>query len=97
MFYVREVAGWALMVLGLWLFYQSYSLLMNRMIIQSGTNRPDGDRRVPGRDPPTQGGSGGDGSASRPRPSRGRRPADRSRSGRNGGDRGAGPKIGRRR
>ena len=36
MFYVREVAGWALMVLGLWLFYQSYSLLMNRMIIQSG-------------------------------------------------------------
>jgi hypothetical protein len=36
MFYVREVAGWALMVLGLWLFYQSYSLLMNRLIIQSG-------------------------------------------------------------
>jgi hypothetical protein len=24
------------MVLGLWLFYQSYALLMNRMIIQSG-------------------------------------------------------------
>jgi hypothetical protein len=36
MFYVREVAGWVLMVLGLWLFYQSYALLMNRMIIQSG-------------------------------------------------------------
>ena len=36
MFYVREVAGWVLMVLGLWLFYQSYSLLMNRMIVQSG-------------------------------------------------------------
>jgi hypothetical protein len=36
MFYVREVAGWILMVLGLWLFYQSYSLLMNKMIIQSG-------------------------------------------------------------
>jgi len=36
MFYVREVAGWVLMVLGLWLFYQSYSLLMNRLIVQSG-------------------------------------------------------------
>jgi len=36
MFYVREVAGWVLMVLGLWLFYQSYALLMNRMIVQSG-------------------------------------------------------------
>jgi hypothetical protein len=36
MFYVREVAGWVLMILGLWLFYQSYALLMNRMIIQSG-------------------------------------------------------------
>lgn len=36
MFYVREVAGWVLMVLGLWLFYQSYSLLVNRMIVQSG-------------------------------------------------------------
>ena len=36
MFYVREVAGWVLMVLGLWLFYQSYSFLMNRMIVQSG-------------------------------------------------------------
>jgi hypothetical protein len=36
MFYVREVAGWVLMVLGLWLFYQSYSFLMNKMIIQSG-------------------------------------------------------------
>ena len=36
MFYVREVIGWALMVLGLWLFYQSYVFLMNKMIIQSG-------------------------------------------------------------
>jgi len=36
MFYVREVAGWVLMVLGLWLFYQSYALLMNRLIVQSG-------------------------------------------------------------
>ena len=36
MFYVREVAGWVLMVLGLWLFYQSYSFLVNRMIVQSG-------------------------------------------------------------
>jgi hypothetical protein len=36
MFYLREVAGWVLMVLGLWLFYQSYALLMNRMIVQSG-------------------------------------------------------------
>ena len=36
MFYVREVAGWVLMVLGLWLFYQSYAFLMNRMIVQSG-------------------------------------------------------------
>ena len=36
MFYIREVIGWALMVLGLWLFYQSYVFLMNKMIIQSG-------------------------------------------------------------
>ena len=36
MFNVREVVGWILLVLGLWLFYQSYSLLMNRMIVQSG-------------------------------------------------------------
>ncbi|HEX3147329.1 MAG TPA: hypothetical protein VHR66_04555 [Gemmataceae bacterium] len=36
MFYIREVMGWVLMVLGLWLFYQSYSFLMNKMIIQSG-------------------------------------------------------------
>ena len=36
MFYVREVVGWALMVLGLWLFYQSYQFLMNKLIIQSG-------------------------------------------------------------
>ena len=36
MFYIREVVGWVLMVLGLWLFYQSYVFLMNKMIIQSG-------------------------------------------------------------
>ena len=36
MFYIREVAGWVLLVLGLWLFYLSYSLLMNRLIVQSG-------------------------------------------------------------
>jgi len=36
MFYVREVVGWVLLVLGLWLFYQSYVFLMNRLIVQSG-------------------------------------------------------------
>jgi hypothetical protein len=36
MFYIREALGWALMVIGLWLFYQSYVFLMNKMIIQSG-------------------------------------------------------------
>jgi hypothetical protein len=37
MFYIREIAGWALMVLGLWLFYLSYFVLLkNGYIIQSG-------------------------------------------------------------
>jgi hypothetical protein len=37
MFYIREIAGWALLVLGLWLFYLSYfELLKNGYIIQSG-------------------------------------------------------------
>ena len=58
MFWVREVTGWVLMVLGLWLFYLSYVFLMNKMIDPVGTDGPDGDRRVPGRDPPIQGGGG---------------------------------------
>jgi hypothetical protein len=36
MFYVREVMGWVLMVLGLWLFYQSYVFVMNKNFIGSG-------------------------------------------------------------
>lgn len=36
MFYVREVAGWVLMVLGLWLFYQSYGFVINRNYVGSG-------------------------------------------------------------
>ena len=37
MFYIREIAGWALLVLGLWLFYLSYFVLLkNGYIIQSG-------------------------------------------------------------
>lgn len=37
MFWIREVAGWALLVLGLWLFYVSYFVLLkNGYIIQSG-------------------------------------------------------------
>jgi hypothetical protein len=37
MFWVREVAGWALLVLGLWLFYVSYFVLLkNGYIVQSG-------------------------------------------------------------
>jgi hypothetical protein len=36
MFYVREVTGWVLMVLGLWLFYQSYVFVINRNYIGSG-------------------------------------------------------------
>lgn len=36
MFYVREVAGWVLMVLGLWLFYQSYVFVVNRNYVGSG-------------------------------------------------------------
>ena len=36
MFYVREVLGWVLMVLGLWLFYQSYVFVVNRNYVGSG-------------------------------------------------------------
>jgi len=36
MFWVREVVGWALMVLGLWLFYMSYVFVINKNWIGSG-------------------------------------------------------------
>jgi hypothetical protein len=37
MFWIREAAGWALLVLGLWLFYVSYFVLLkNGYIVQSG-------------------------------------------------------------
>jgi hypothetical protein len=37
MFWVREIAGWALLLLGLWLFYVSYFVLLrNGYIVQSG-------------------------------------------------------------
>jgi hypothetical protein len=37
MFWIREIAGWAMLVLGLWLFYVSYFVLLrNGLIIQSG-------------------------------------------------------------
>jgi hypothetical protein len=36
MFYIREVLGWVLMVLGLWLFYQSYVFVVNRNYVGSG-------------------------------------------------------------
>ena len=37
MYWIREIAGWALIVLGLWLFYVSYFVLLkNGYIIQSG-------------------------------------------------------------
>jgi hypothetical protein len=37
MFWFREAAGWALLVLGLWLFYLSYFVLLkNGYIVQSG-------------------------------------------------------------
>ncbi|MSR54318.1 MAG: hypothetical protein EXS09_13650 [Gemmataceae bacterium] len=37
MFWIREIAGWAFIVLGLWLFYVSYFVLLrNGYIIQSG-------------------------------------------------------------
>lgn len=37
MFWIREIAGWALIILGLWLFYVSYFVLLrNGYIIQSG-------------------------------------------------------------
>ncbi len=37
MFWIREIAGWLLLVLGLWLFYLSYFVLLkNGYIIQSG-------------------------------------------------------------
>jgi hypothetical protein len=36
MYWVREVAGWVLLVLGLWLFYMSYTFLLNHRIIESG-------------------------------------------------------------
>ena len=37
MYWIREIAGWALLVLGLWLFYVSYFVLLrNGQIVQSG-------------------------------------------------------------
>ena len=36
MFWVREVIGWVLMVLGLWLFYLSYVFVINKNWIGSG-------------------------------------------------------------
>jgi hypothetical protein len=37
MFWIREIAGWALIILGLWLFYVSYFVLLrNGYIVQSG-------------------------------------------------------------
>src|SRR5687768_11956809 len=37
MFWIREIAGWAFIVLGLWMFYVSYFVLLrNGYIIQSG-------------------------------------------------------------
>ena len=37
MFWIREVVGWALVILGLWLFYLSYFVLLkNGYIVQSG-------------------------------------------------------------
>jgi hypothetical protein len=37
MFWIREITGWALLVLGLWVFYLSYFVLLkNGYIIQSG-------------------------------------------------------------
>ena len=37
MFWIREIAGWALLVLGLWLFYVSYFVLLkNGYIVESG-------------------------------------------------------------
>lgn len=37
MFWIREAAGWAMLLLGLWLFYVSYFVLLkNGYIVQSG-------------------------------------------------------------
>ena len=37
MFWVREIAGWALLLLGLWLFYISYFVLLRQgYIVLSG-------------------------------------------------------------
>jgi hypothetical protein len=37
MYWIRELAGWALLILGLWLFYVSYFVLLrNGYIVQSG-------------------------------------------------------------
>ncbi len=37
MFWIREIAGWLMVVLGLWLFYVSYFVLLrNGYIVQSG-------------------------------------------------------------
>jgi hypothetical protein len=36
MYWIREVAGWVLLVLGLWLFYMSYVFVTNRSYVASG-------------------------------------------------------------
>jgi len=35
-YWTREIAGWALIVLGLAAFWNSYVLLMNKMVFQAG-------------------------------------------------------------
>lgn len=36
MYWIREIAGWVLLVLGLWLFYMSYVFVTNRSYVASG-------------------------------------------------------------
>ena len=56
MYWIREIAGWALLVLGLWLFYVSYFVLLRNGNIVIRTDGANGHRRFPRRHPSIESG-----------------------------------------